>query len=315
MRERAARDLTSSTDQRPNVFVVGFPKCGTTALHEYLVTHPNVHMCFPKEPHFFIEDIWHRRIAETEADYLELFSGAAPEASVLLDSSALHIYSEEALRRIHEFNPQARLIVMLRRPRDMVVSLHRYLLRVFCECEEDFGEAWRMQADRRAGARLPRDCRAPWLLQYERMGRMGTHVRALLRVWPREQVKFIRSDAFVRAPLQTYKSILSFLELPYDGRTEFPRVNEGGQWRSRWLGKMMIDYWPIVSRTVARSKWLRGIRKTSIFLAIWRMSSEGGRTEPPPAAEHKELDGVFRGEVLMLAQSTGLDLSDWLQEE
>ena len=44
--------MESSSPIKPNLFIVGFAKCGTTALHEYLSTHPNVHPSFPKEPHF-----------------------------------------------------------------------------------------------------------------------------------------------------------------------------------------------------------------------------------------------------------------------
>jgi len=38
---------------KPNFFIVGAPRCGTTALSEYLRGHPNVFMCHPKEPFYF----------------------------------------------------------------------------------------------------------------------------------------------------------------------------------------------------------------------------------------------------------------------
>ena len=37
----------------PNFFIVGAPKCGTTALYEYLSSHPDVFLCDPKEPNYF----------------------------------------------------------------------------------------------------------------------------------------------------------------------------------------------------------------------------------------------------------------------
>ena len=40
----------------PNFFLFGAPKCGTTALYEYLRTHPNVFLPRLKEPHFFADD-------------------------------------------------------------------------------------------------------------------------------------------------------------------------------------------------------------------------------------------------------------------
>ncbi len=40
----------------PNLFVVGAPKSGTTALHRYLDQHPQVAMSAVKEPKFFLAD-------------------------------------------------------------------------------------------------------------------------------------------------------------------------------------------------------------------------------------------------------------------
>ena len=43
--------------KRPDFFIVGAPKCGTTALSEYLRSHPNVFMTEPKEPMYFMPDL------------------------------------------------------------------------------------------------------------------------------------------------------------------------------------------------------------------------------------------------------------------
>lgn len=38
---------------RPNLFVLGAGKCGTTSLYHLLQRHPDIHVCDPKEPSFF----------------------------------------------------------------------------------------------------------------------------------------------------------------------------------------------------------------------------------------------------------------------
>ena len=61
----------------PDFYVVGAPKCGTTAMHEYLRAHPQIYMPALKELHFFGSDLTFRftpRISESE--YRALFSGA-----------------------------------------------------------------------------------------------------------------------------------------------------------------------------------------------------------------------------------------------
>jgi len=40
----------------PSFFVVGAQKAGTTALHEYLLKHPDVYLPEKKETKFFVDD-------------------------------------------------------------------------------------------------------------------------------------------------------------------------------------------------------------------------------------------------------------------
>ena len=58
---------------RPNFFIVGAPKCGTTALYEYLRPHPNVFMSPVKEPHFFATDLGEYPFVRTWEEYTALF--------------------------------------------------------------------------------------------------------------------------------------------------------------------------------------------------------------------------------------------------
>jgi hypothetical protein len=61
------------TDRFPDFFVVGAPRCGTTAISKYLSRNP--HICFsrPKEPHFFSITLHEKPDADLHNDYLALF--------------------------------------------------------------------------------------------------------------------------------------------------------------------------------------------------------------------------------------------------
>ena len=47
----------------PDFFIVGHPKCGTTALYEMLRRHPQIYMPDLKEPRFFAPDLRARFLA------------------------------------------------------------------------------------------------------------------------------------------------------------------------------------------------------------------------------------------------------------
>jgi len=305
--------LSNQSSPKPNLFIVGFAKCGTTALHEYLSTHPNVHPSFPKEPHFFIERAWRHSPARTETEYLRFFAGASTDARVFLDSSAVHIYSPNALRKIREFNPDARIIVMVRHPVDMLASFHRYSCRMFREDVMDFEEAWNLQTSRAQGHNLPPDCEFPVLLQYENLGRVGKHVAALLDLWPRSQVKVVFFDEFVKAPLEHYKEILEFIGVPYDGRTEFPKVNEGGEWKSRTVGRIMLKAWPLVIRLITRVNLRGALRGPQFWMFLWGLNSAREERSPMDPKFRQRLIEIFRDDIQILSATTGRNLDHWVK--
>ena len=50
-----------TTGRKPNLFLIGAPKCGTTSLASYLSDHPQIFVSDPKEPHFFNTDSENRK--------------------------------------------------------------------------------------------------------------------------------------------------------------------------------------------------------------------------------------------------------------
>jgi hypothetical protein len=117
------------TSRRPNFFIIGAPKSGTTSLYEYLEGHPDVFMSPVKEPFYFSPDVstgarQRYLYAPDHAAYLELFASAAAEARIG-EASTTYMVSHEAPELIGAFAPDALLIAMVRNPVDMVHSAQR----------------------------------------------------------------------------------------------------------------------------------------------------------------------------------------------
>src|SRR6266545_5937438 len=127
--------------RRPDFFIVGAPKCGTTALNDYLKDHPEIFISARKELHFFGSDLVFRgprRI--TEQEYLSFFAPARHEKR-LGEASVWYLYSQQAAAEIKAFSPAARIIIMLRNPVDMMYSLHSQRLYNGRETISDFAKA------------------------------------------------------------------------------------------------------------------------------------------------------------------------------
>src|SRR5688572_20545105 len=104
--------------RKPNLFLVGAPRCGTTALYTYLKAHPDVFMSPIKELHYFSTDLFQpapQAIIRNEGDYMAMFAGAEGQRWVG-EASPYYIYSATAPAAIKAFSPDARLVVTLRNP-------------------------------------------------------------------------------------------------------------------------------------------------------------------------------------------------------
>ena len=76
----------------PNFFLVGGPKCGTTAMVEYLRTHPDIFISEPKEPNFFADDMPKMKYVDSLKAYLNLFNKVKHE-KVIGDASIFYMFS------------------------------------------------------------------------------------------------------------------------------------------------------------------------------------------------------------------------------
>jgi hypothetical protein len=105
----------------PDFFLVGAPKCGTTTVYSVLRSHPDVFLPIVKEPHFFSRYQVGRtrshlfRPIESGRAYARLYRSAGRH-QVLGDMSTSYLYNEGANTRIHDANPDARILVGLRDP-------------------------------------------------------------------------------------------------------------------------------------------------------------------------------------------------------
>ena len=117
----------------PNLFIIGAMKAGTSSLHEYLHLHPEIFMSRFKEPQYFAPHRTRNGLPWGQGNpcpepgidwYLRLFDDAgdvkyAGESSV--SYTAVPVLSG-CHERIYAFNPEARLIYIMRDPVERTVS-------------------------------------------------------------------------------------------------------------------------------------------------------------------------------------------------
>lgn len=294
-----------SSVRKPDLFMIGGPKCGTTSFQEYLAGHPQILMSEPKEPCYFDKDIPFPSSPRNDTEYMHCFAGATAQHTVIGEASTNYLYSKVAVSNILAFNPAARFIVMLRNPIDMAASLHSEAVKTLTEDVCDFQEAWRLQDKRRQGECLPRLCYQKDFVLYGDFCRLGDQLQRLFRLVDRARVHVILFDDLKTAATRVYRDTLRFLDLPDDGRTDFPVRNAFQQPR---VG-MMRD--SVMWLAAARNRL--PIRKgLGIMRGLTQLTSKPGARAPLPADFHGELADYFRSDVALLGELLGRDFSRWL---
>jgi hypothetical protein len=249
--------------QKPNLFIIGAPKCGTTAISSYLKTHPDIFIPHIKEPHFFADDFANFRTIENIETYLKLFENSGNK-KYLCDASVWYLYSEKALNNIYKFNPQAKIIAILRNPIDMLPSLHQQLFYTLDEDEPNFKKAWNLQDQRQKNLYIPDKCREPLFLQYKDVVDYTSQLIRTFEYFPKQQTQILLFDDFKDNPGKVYKNILHFLGLDIDERDNFPKVNARKTFRIKFLSKV-VHRPPKIFKVLANfAKKYLGIQKLEL---------------------------------------------------
>ena len=181
---------------KPNLFIVGAPKCGTTSLYHALRQNPDILMSKDKEPHFFCNDL---KISKYKSikEYERLFNFSTNKRKKIIgEASATYLFSKVAIKNIKKYNPDAKIIVCIRNPIEFVYSFHNQMIRAGQENITKFETAWDLQQERKKGHNIPRSCKIPILLQYKKWGLFSEQLARLYKNFPSAQIKLVLLDDF-----------------------------------------------------------------------------------------------------------------------
>jgi hypothetical protein len=186
-----------------NFLIAGVQKGGTSSVDAYLRQHPQVRMAYKKEIHYFdYDDRW------KDHWWYEGYVVPLGGATAVGESTPIYTYAPQAARRIYEYNPAMRLIVLLRNPAERAWSQWR-MESAAGHDQLTFGEAIRRETERCREA-LPVIHRN---YSYVDRGFYAEQIRRLQRFFPAEQLLFIKSETFFADPATTMSGICRFLRI------------------------------------------------------------------------------------------------------
>jgi len=305
--------------QFPDFFVVGAPRCGTTAICRYLARNPQICFSRPKEPHYFSRLDHDPSNEELGQNYLERnFDHFEPGNRAVGEGSVSYLYVPGVIERINRLNPDARFVVLVRNPLSMLPSYHLRMQFLLQEDEPDFKKAWELEPSRELrGENIPRRCLDPRLLYYSEAARFGVQIERLFDIAGRERSHVIVFGDFKADSLGVYRSLLKFLNIDYDGQTEFERRYESQMYRYRWLQRLLFVPATSDGKTVetlqrrTRKYNPDGSKKPSLIKRVTGLNTVPTSPVPLTSKMADTVRETLWPDVRHLSDLLGRDLSFW----
>ncbi len=298
--------------KKSNLFIVGAAKAGTTSLYYYLKRHPEVFMSSVKEPNFFSKDLEfdafvngysrplkldfiHLAYVRNFDDYMELFRDVEKEP-MIGESDTSYLYSKKEAEEIYKFNPNAKIIILLRDPIERAFSHYLMNLKIGISKNPDFiSEFYEDLKKTRKG----------WGIShfYLELGLYYEQVKRYTDIFPKKNLKIVLFEDFKNNSEFCFFDILQFLGFSTDfvpdkkyNQREVPK-NPALNKRLRIVGDKIKKTFPCPLKKLLKKGYYR------IFF-----KSEKPKLDPE---FRKNLIRFFKSNIEDLENLLGLDLDCW----
>lgn len=273
----------------------------------YLAGHQDICFSSRKEPIFFGGDLDHRWKTETLEQYRSYFEHYNNERYVA-EGSVWYLYSKSAAKEIAQFNRDAKILILLRNPLEMIVSLHRQFVSTSNEHVPQLEKALELEKERQKGLHIGNEAHFPKGLLYREVVSFHDQVERYFDTFGRENVHVTLFDDLKADSLGAFNTTLTFLGLEQvDQLTKLGVHNKAGfQCNTGWAKLDQIIRRPpwIVDWGLDRLPAIKRIAKLAMGRVNQFSSSMSDRTR-------QELQSELSPGISRLESLIDRDLSNW----
>ena len=277
---------------QPNFLVVGAAKAGTTWLYSCLEEHPEIFVPKSKELHFFS----YPRLYEKGVEWYESFFSACTTEKTVGEVSTSYLPSSEAPARIHAYNPDVRLVFILRHPIKRAYSHYCMDMRI---------------------GKVSRDINSGLTLKcpYVAWGLYFQQITRFMNLFPQSQIKIFLFEDIKNNQAKLLHDLYSYLEV--DSSIQPPSMLEPKNTK-RSLPKFPALYNQLrkVSENIAaNSKYGRDLitqLRFKGYFELFHQLNKGAQFPKLSQETEKRLAEYYYQDVLALSKLLGRDLSHWI---
>lgn len=299
-----------------NLFIIGAAKSGTTSLLYYLSEIDG--FCFPrnKEQNFFSLGTSNvpgngskDKLATYQAKNLNTYESnyhlcLRKKVKYLCDASVAYLYDDYAAPAIYQYNPQAKIIVILRNPIERAWS-HYWHLKRDCREELEFYDALLAEENR-----IKEGWEFSW--HYKNMGIYSEQVSRYLEIFPRENIEVLLFNDLKKDINIIFNRLANFLIID-----EIKKIkpnnkihNSTGKIKSKLLASIVNK--PGLIRNLIKSTVPRHFGHNAMeFLRTINMEKKKPEIDE---CSYRYLSHYYKDEIINLNKLLNIDVTHWIAD-
>lgn len=221
-----------------NMMIVGAQKAGTTSLNNYLSQHPKIYTHNTLEFGLFLDDASYKRgldyyLKNTVSEDVK----RNKEKSVFVAKRVGLMNNEAMLEKLYEFNPDVKIVAVLRNPIDRAYSAYQYCRQNGIEPYDKFEDALFINDMARFGgnSKHQRDC--------DYIGRSNylMHLKKLYSIFPAENIKLFLLEEIVTNFNSYLNEMCAFVGLEAYSFNTSVKYNEASDPKSQTVAKLLAS--------------------------------------------------------------------------
>ncbi|MCL1049561.1 sulfotransferase domain-containing protein [Shewanella abyssi] len=285
----------------PDFIIVGAPKAGTTSLYHYLSANPSVFMTEPKEINFFScealekQNLFYADFKVNSAPAYQALFSKGDEVQVKGEASVSYLFYPDVAKSIYEYNPECKIIMVLRDP--IARGYSHYLMDLKLGLVDLPYEDIVFKKGNHKNMGL-------YYQQYVELGLYGKQVKRYLDVFPREQIKIYTQEELKADTPSVVNDLFGFLDVQKASHADtnvshnqfsMPRNKVVAWLYSRvWLRKLLSAIFPYKVRTFINTYLFKKGRKPVMTESVKSRLAE-----------------IYREDMLLLNELIEQDVSSW----
>ncbi len=292
---------------KPNFFIPGAAKSGTTSLHELLDTHPDISMSKEKEPVYWNNKLFNEFENLEISRYLNLFE---QEVKIKGESTTSYMYYDNFIKNVKDnFHQPPKFIFILRNPIDRYISHYNWLKglgkekrRIDKIIEEEGCLDFKEYND------YPK--------QYYQFGLYYKWISRFIENFGKENIKIVTFEKLISERLNILNSCYEFLGVSKMDSVNFIKSNKTNKvifpsmyhfLRKSSIGKMKYTS---ISKYFLPKK-IRMKIKSLMKIAIKNWISVESKKEILSDKQRKNLRDKYFEDVMSLKNKLNYDFSEW----